>query len=197
MLSLNFKYLNLFPRLFIWGCVFQSTSIWAAFVRFFGCSSRFQKDYSRNLPDSLLFRHTFRKGYFCIKFNFDTDMYGTFGASMVSSMLGQKINKCLSDQYNTKNFVCQHIHIIISYNGLPVHLSAKNKRVNRSLAATRLCAIFNPLLLPSDMLLQPQKMIPPSFWRLPDSSYPAYACLALLPVLLLTEPPSCPLHVRF
>lgn len=116
---------NLFPRLFIWGCVFQSTSIWAAFVRFFGCSSRFQKDYSRNLPDSLLFRHTFRKGYFCIKFNFDTDMYGTFGASMVSSMLGQKINKCLSDQYNTKNFVCQHIHIIILYNGLPVHFKVQ------------------------------------------------------------------------
>lgn len=125
LLSLNFKYLNLFPRLFIWGCVFQSTSIWAAFVRFFGCSSRFQKDYSRNLPDSLLFRHTFRKGYFCIKFNFDTDMYGTFGASMVSSMLGQKINKCLSDQYNTKNFVCQHIHIIILYNGLPVHFKVQ------------------------------------------------------------------------
>lgn len=125
VLSLNFKYLNLFPRLFIWGCVFQSTSIWAAFVRFFGCSSRFQKDYSRNLPDSLLFRHTFRKGYFCIKFNFDTDMYGTFGASMVSSMLGQKINKCLSDQYNTKNFVCQHIHIIILYNGLPVHFKVQ------------------------------------------------------------------------
>lgn len=107
------------------------------------------------------------------------------------------IKNNLFDQYNTRQFCCQHIHIIILYNGLPVHLSAKNKRVNRSLAATRLCAIFNPLLLPSDMLLQPQKRIPPSFWRLPDSSYPAYACLALLPVLLLTEPPSCPLHVRF
>lgn len=52
-------------------------------------------------------------------------MYGTFGASMVSSMLGQKINKCLSDQYNTKNFVCQHIHIIILYNGLPVHFKVQ------------------------------------------------------------------------
>lgn len=93
----NFKYLSLFPRLFIWGCVFQSTSIWAAFVRFFGCSSRFQKDYSRNLPDSLLFRHTFRKGYFCIKIKFDTHMYGTFGTSMVSATRSKNIlkNICL------------------------------------------------------------------------------------------------------
>lgn len=115
-----FEYLSHFPRLFIWGCVFQSTSIWAAFVRFFGCSLCVQKDYLHKLHESLLFRH-FREGYFCIKIKFDTNMYGTFRISMVSSMLGQKINKCLSDQYNTRNFVCQHIHIIISYNGLPVH----------------------------------------------------------------------------
>lgn len=77
-----FEYLSHFPRLFIW----------AAFVRFFGCSLCVQKDYLHKLHESLLFRH-FREGYFCIKIKFDTNMYGTFRISMVSAIHGKKILK--------------------------------------------------------------------------------------------------------
>lgn len=59
-----FEYLSHFPRLFILEIHSRSVSIPSDFVRQFGCLSCFQKDYLHNLPDSLLFRHTFRKGYF-------------------------------------------------------------------------------------------------------------------------------------
>lgn len=58
------KYLSHFPRLSILEIHSRSVSIPSDFVRQFGCLLCFQKDYLHNLPDSLLFRHTFRKGYF-------------------------------------------------------------------------------------------------------------------------------------
>lgn len=90
------KYLSHFPRLFILEIHFRSVSIPSDSVRQFGCLPCFQNDYLHNLPDSLLFRHTFRKGYFCIKIKFDTDMYGTFEVSVVRSILRSKIIKKLT-----------------------------------------------------------------------------------------------------
>ena len=90
------KYLSHFPRLFILE-IHGSVSIHPVwFVRQFGCSLCVQKDYLHKLHESLLFRH-FREGYFCIKIKFDTAMYGTFGASMVSATRSKNIlkNICL------------------------------------------------------------------------------------------------------
>lgn len=89
---LIFKHLSHFPRLSILEIHSRSVSIPSDFVRQFGCSLCFQNDYSHNLHDSLLFR-CFRKGYFCIKINFDTNMYGTFGASMVRSIRSKNDKK--------------------------------------------------------------------------------------------------------
>lgn len=91
------KYLSHFPRLSILEIHSRSVSIPSDSVRQFGCLLCFQKDYLHNLHESLLFRHTFRKGYFCIKIKFDTAMYGTFGASMVSATRSKNIlkNICL------------------------------------------------------------------------------------------------------
>lgn len=119
LLSLDFQASKPLSKAFHLEIHFRSVSIPSDFVRQFGCLSCFQKDYLHNLHDSLLFRYVFAKAtlYQNRLFNFDTDIYGTFGASMVRSIRSKIIKKI------NCSISITHVNFDVNINRLYYHIT--------------------------------------------------------------------------